>query len=132
MSQRSRTIGSTRASFIVAGRNGGVNTTISTSNGFWTNQRRRCGTTASMMTKLAANIAQMHQSRTAARASQVLPRSDSCKTMVGMASSAATISGTRSRCATRSARKAACVSVAVLPCVPVPCPLDIPQTPPLL
>jgi hypothetical protein len=49
--------------------------------------------------------------------SQIPPSSDSCTMMVGMASSAATISGTRSHPATRSARKAACVSVVDSSCV---------------
>jgi hypothetical protein len=58
--------------------------------------------------------------------SQIPPSSDSCTMMVGMASSAATISGTRSHPATRSARKAACVSVVDSPCACILRPLDIP------
>jgi hypothetical protein len=81
-----------------------------TSIGLLINQRRLSGTIESMMARLAANIAQMHQSTTAAMISQNPPKSDSCTMIVGMASSAATISGTCSHFATRSAREAACVS----------------------
>jgi hypothetical protein len=62
-----------RASFIVAGRNGGVSITMSTSIGLFSNQCRRSGTIESMMARLAANTAHMHQSRTAARISRIRP-----------------------------------------------------------
>jgi hypothetical protein len=68
-----------------------------------------------MITRLAANTPQIHQSMTVARASQKPPREVSCTTMVGMANSAATISGIRNRPATPSARKAASVPVEWLP-----------------
>src|SRR5215213_10790686 len=131
MIQKSLTIGSTRATFNVTGRNGGVSTTIRTSRGFWTNQRRLFGTTASMMIRLAAKTARMHQSLAAPRTCHALPRSDSCTMMVGMASSAATISGVRIHRAVRSAREAACVLLEVSSCVPFPLPVDISQTPPV-
>jgi len=89
---------------------------MSTSRGFSINQRQRSGTIESMMARLAAKIAQMNQSETAARTSQNPPSSDSCTMMVGMASSAVMISDIRSHFATRSARRAACVSAVGSPC----------------
>src|SRR5829696_1215832 len=73
----------------------------------------------------------MHQSLAAPRTCHALPRSDSCTMMVGMASSAATISGVRIHRAVRSAREAACVLLEVSSCVPFPLPVDISQTPPV-
>ena len=103
-----------------------MSTTMSTSIGLFANQRRRFGTIESMMARLAANIAHMHQSRTTASTSQAPPRSDSCTMMVGMASSAATIRGTRSHPSTRSARKEVCVSAVGSSCACILRPLAIP------